>query len=237
MMGLNPPALIVAFLVTLLEMTEVVALVFALSSDATSVRPGAYGAVAGVAVIGGIALGFGALLSAIPSPYFLGAAAIVLAAFGGFMFRGTLRAYRRAAQPGGAPPPPQRRALQFGGGFTVGMIESTEAVIVLLALAAGGSGLSALVGAVTAGVLLVIAALIVHDRIRRIKVRLLRLGGTSLVISFAIFWAGEALGVNWPGADLILIPLVVAVGLVVRGVIGLALRRVPPSAPAAAVPR
>ncbi len=235
-LALYVPALVVAFLVTLLEMTEVVALVFAISSDASSVRTGASGAVVGVAVIGGIALGFGALLTAIPSPYFLGAAAIVLAAFGLFMFRGTLRAYRRAAFPSSAPPPPHR-AVQFGGGFTVGAIESTEAIVVLLALAAAGYGFSALVGAVAAGALLVVAAALVHDRIRRIKVRLLRLGGTSLVISFAIFWAGEALGVAWPGSDLILIPLVLAVGLVVRGVIGVALPRTAPAPAPTAPPR
>ena len=235
-LAIDIPALIVAFLVTLLEMTEVVALVFAISSDAASVRPGAAGAVAGVAVVGGIALGFGALLTAIPSPYFLGAAAVVLAAFGVFLFRGTLRAYRRAANSSAAPPP-AHRALQFGGGFTVGAIESTEAVIVLLAIAAGGYGFTALVGAVLAGVLLVGAALYLHERIRRIKVRLLRLGGTSMVIAFAIFWAGEALNVAWPGSDLILIPLVLGVGLVVRGVIAVAVPRVPPPAAPAGTSR
>jgi uncharacterized membrane protein len=83
------------------------------------------------------------------------------------------------------------------------------------------------VGAVVAGILLVAIAAVVHERIRRIKVRLLRLGGTSLVLTFAIFWAGEAAGVSWPGSDLILIPLVILVGLVVRGVIALAVPRTP----------
>jgi Ca2+/H+ antiporter, TMEM165/GDT1 family len=124
------------------------------------------------------------------------------------------------------------RALQFSGGLTVGMIESTEAVIVLLALAAGGYGFSALVGAVVAGVLLVVVAAMVHERIRRIKVRLLRLGGTSAVLAFAVFWAGEALGVAWPGSDLFLVPLVLLVGLAVRGVIALDLRRLPAPGPA-----
>jgi Ca2+/H+ antiporter, TMEM165/GDT1 family len=222
--ALYVPALIVAFLITLLELTEVVALVFAIGADATSIRPGATGATAGVAVVGVIALGFGALITAIPSPYFLAAAAVVLAAFGAFLFRGTLRAYRRAAQPASAPGP-THRALQFGGGFAVGAVESTEAVIVLLALAAAGYGFSALVGAVIAGALLVIVAAVVHERIRRIKVRLLRLGGTSVLFAFAVFWAGESAHLAWPGGDLILIPLVLAAALVIRGAIGLALRR------------
>jgi Ca2+/H+ antiporter, TMEM165/GDT1 family len=224
MFALYLPALIVAFLITVLELTEVAALVFAIGSDSGSIRSGATGAVAGVAVIGAIALGFGALLTAIPSPYFLAAAAIVLAAFGVFLFRGTLRAYRRAAQPSTVAPP-VRHALQFGGGFAIGAIESTEVVIVLLALAAAGDGLSALVGAVVAGVLLVIVAAMIHERIRRIKVRLLRLGGTSVLFAFSVFWAGEAAHLAWPGGDLVLIPLAVAAALVVRGAIALELRR------------
>jgi uncharacterized membrane protein len=161
----------------------------------------------------------------------------VLAAFGVFLFRGTLRAYRRAAHLAPAPPP-THRALQFGGGFTVGVVESTEVVVVLLALAAAGYGFTALVASVLAGALLAIVAAVVHERIRRIKVRLLRLGGTSLVLTFAVFWAGEALGYHWPGADLFLVPIVVAVGLVVWGTIQLDLRRrrstmpaVPPPSP------
>jgi Ca2+/H+ antiporter, TMEM165/GDT1 family len=234
-LALYLPALIVAFLITLLELTEVVALVFAIGADAASIRPGATGATAGVAVVGAIALGFGALITAIPSPYFLAAAAVVLAAFGIFLFRGTLRAYRRAAQPSSAPPR-AHRALQFGGGFAVGAVESTEAVIVLLALAAAGYGFSALVGAVIAGVLLVIVAALVHEQIRRIKVRLLRLGGTSVLFAFAVFWAGESAHVAWPGGDLVLIPLVVAAALIIRGAIALGLRWGPTTPPTPAPP-
>jgi Ca2+/H+ antiporter, TMEM165/GDT1 family len=235
MLSVYLPAAIVAFLVTLLEMTEVVALVFAIGADAPSIRPGVGGAIAGVAVIALVAIGFGALLAAIPSPYFLGAAAVVLAAFGVYMFRGTLRAYRRAAR-GDTAGPPAHRALQFGGGFTVGAIEATEAIIVLLALAVAGYAFSAVIGAVVAGVLLAAAAAVVHERIRRIKVRLLRLGGTSFVITFAIFWAGEALGVRWPGGDLVLVPLVILVGLVVRGAIALGLPRAPAPPPSVSPP-
>jgi uncharacterized membrane protein len=217
------PALIVAFLITLLELTEVAALVFAIGADSASIRPGAVGASAGVAAIGAVALAFGALLTAIPSPYFLSAAAVVLAAFGVFLFRGTLRAYRRAAQPMPSAPP-ARGALQFGGGFAVGAVESTEAVIVLLALAAAGYGVSAALGAVAAGIVLVGAAAVVHERIRRIKVRLLRLGGTSVLFAFAVFWAGEAAHLSWPGGDLFLIALVLVAGLATRGAIELGLR-------------
>jgi uncharacterized membrane protein len=226
MVELYVPALIVAFLITLLELTEVVALVFALSADQSTIRPVAWGAVSGTALVGLIALGFGAVLVAFPHNYLLWASAIVLTGFGLFLFRSTLRTYRRAAAAASGPAssPPRRDLVQFGGGFSVGAVESTEAVIVLIALAAAGYGFSALVGAVAGGVVLVIAAAAVHEKIRKIKVPWLKLGGTALLFSFALFWGGEAAGFPWPGGDLILIPLVVGIALLVRGVIALGLR-------------
>jgi Ca2+/H+ antiporter, TMEM165/GDT1 family len=227
------PAIVVAFVVTTIELTEVVVLVFALSAETPSLKPGAYGATTGVALVAVLALGFGAALIALPRSYLLWAAAVVLAAFGVFLFRSTLKSYRRsAAAAAGAPPPPPRTALAFGGGFTVGAIEATEVVVVLLALTAAGYGSSALLGAVVAGVVLVAATLTIHERIRRIKVPWLKLGGTAALFTFAVFWAGEAAGFPWPGSDLSLLPLFVVAVLAARGLIALEMR--PRPAPAAA---
>lgn len=222
MQALYFPALLAAFTITLVEMTEVVALVFALSSEHHTVRPGALGAVAGTTTVGVLALGFGAVLIALPQRDLLWSSAVVLVAFGVFLFRSTVRSYRRAAAARVAPPPAatSTHALQFGGGFSVGAIEAVETVIVLLALAAAGYGLSAIVGALVAGGLLVGLAAAVHERIRRIKVPLLKLGATSLLFTFAVFWAGEAYGYPWPGADLFLLPLFAVAFLIVRGAVG-----------------
>lgn len=229
------PALIAAFLITVLEMTEVVALVFALAADHATVRHGALGAVGGTAVVGGIALVFGAVLIAFPRNYLLWGSAVVLAAFGVFLFRSTLKTYRRrrAAASGAPVPPPGRSAAQFAGGFSVGAVEATETVIVLLALAAAGYGFSALLGAVIGGGLLVGVSFVVHERIRRIKVPWLKVGGTAVIFSFAVFWGGEAAGVNWPGADLILVPLIVLGLLLVRGGVEVVMRATAPPASAA----
>lgn len=220
------PALVVAFLITLLELTEVVALVFALGADQTSIRPVAWGAAGGTALVAAVALGFGAVLVAFPRMYLLWASAALLAAFGGFLFRSTLRSYRWAygRTPGGTGP--RRPAVvQFGGGFSVGAVETTEAAIVLVALAAAGYGFSALLGAIAGAAVLLVVAAAVHEQIRRIKVPWLKLGGTSLLLSFAVFWGGEAAGVTWPGGDLVLVPLVVLTALLARGAVALLLRR------------
>lgn len=215
MLALYLPALVAAFLIVVVEMTEVVALVFALSADHSSVRPGAAGAVSGTAVVAVIALGFSALLLALPKDWLLWGSAFTLWAFGVFLFRSTLRTYRRRHTP--SSPPRSSHALMFAGGFSVGAVEATEAVIVLVALAAAGYAREALLGAVGAGALLVVAAAVVHERIRRIKVPLLKLGATSLLFAFAVFWTGEAAGVAWPGQDLSLVPLFVLGLGVVRG--------------------
>lgn len=219
MLDLYVPALAVAFLITIVEMTEVVALVFALSADHASVRHGAYGAIAGTAVVAAVALALGAALTAVPRGVLLWSSAIVLAAFGVFLFRSTVRAYRRQHEGPGPRPPAARAALLFAGGFSVGAVEAIEAVIVLLALAAAGHPVPALVGSVAGGAVLVVAAALVHDRIRRIKVPSLKLGATSLLFAFAVFWGGEAAGFPWPGQDLALVPLFLASLGVVRGLV------------------
>ncbi|HEV2166905.1 MAG TPA: hypothetical protein VGS23_08035 [Thermoplasmata archaeon] len=228
MLSVYLPAFLAALVITIVEMTEVAAVVFALGSDGQSLGHGAAGAVAGTGVVAFVAVGFGALLVALPQSYLLWGASILLFAFGVFLFRSTLRSYRRsraaATTPGqAAHAVGDARVLQFGGGFAVGAIEATEAVIVLIALAAAGYGFSAIVGALVGGAALVVAALLVHQQIRRIKVPTLKLGATAMLFTFAVFWGGEAARVNWPGADLILVAIFVGSLLVVRGLIALAL--------------
>jgi uncharacterized membrane protein len=203
---------VAALLITIVEMTEVVALVFALSAEHGSVRSGALGAVAGSAVVGVAALAFGAYLTRLPADLLLIAASVVLFGFGLFLLRSTIRSFRRARtsaiQPSGTTPHPRAEAIQFAGGFSIGSVEMIETVIVLLALTAAGEGFAALVGAAVAIVLLVVIAALLHERVRRIKTPMLKLFATSMLFSFAVFWAGEAAGLNWPGSDLILVPLV-----------------------------
>ncbi len=231
MIGLAVAPVVVAFVVTVLELTEVVALVFALSAGTGSVRHGALGATAGTAVVALAALGSGTLLLTLPETALLWASAVVLAAFGVFLFRSTLRTYRRLREAAAGRPsaPRSAAALQFAGGFAVGAVETTEVVVVLLALTAGGAGASAIVGSVAGGAVLVAVAAVVHERIRRIKTAWLKLGATSMVLAFAAFWSGEAAGVRWPGGELVLVPLFAVSLLAVRLALSAALRARPPA--------
>jgi uncharacterized membrane protein len=221
------PALVAAFLITLIEMTEVVALVFALSAEHETVRTGAAGAGVGTAVVGIAALLTGAVLVAFPRWILLWVAALVLVGFGFFLLRSTLRSYRKLRRPGpaSAASAGSSHAVQFAGGFSVGAIETLETVVVLIALAAAGYGVSAVVGAVAGGLVLIGAAAVLHEQVRKIKVPLLKVVATALLFSYAVFWGGEAAGVAWPGEDLALIPIALAFLLAVRGVVEW---RVPP---------
>jgi uncharacterized membrane protein len=228
------PAFVVAFVITLLELAEVVILVFAITAGDSTIRHAAVGAMAGVAVVAAIALGSGAALLSLGRSYLLWASAVVLAGFGVFLFRSTLKSYRRAraaALHPEAPPPPPHWAVRFAGGFSVGAIESTEAVIVLLALTAAGFGASAITGALVAGAVLVALTFAVGSQLRRIKVPWLKLGATSMVFSFALFWGGEAANRSWPGGDLFLAVLFVAGLVLVRGGVAVALRLRPVGGP------
>ena len=222
MVLLYAPVFVPAFLIVLLEMTEVVALVFALGAGTPGLRTAIYGALSGTALVAVVALAAGAALDRLPSAYLLGPSAIVLAAFGVFLFRSTLRSYRRAwaaSQGGGGPAPATHPVVQFGGGFSVGAVETTEAVIVLLALAAPGYGFTALVAAVVAGALLVGLAWLLHGQIRRIKVPALKAAATALLFTFSVFWAGEALKFSWPGGDLVLLPIFLGAAVLVRAAV------------------
>ncbi len=226
-------AIAVAFALTVIELTEVVVLVFALGAEHGTIRHGALGAVAGLAVVGVAALATGAAILRLPHEVLLWTSAVLLFGFGVFLFRSTLRTYRReqAARAGTPPPPRSHAGLQFAGGFAIGAVEATEVVVVLLALTAAGEGAEAVAGAVLAGVLLVAATALVHEQIRRIKSGTLKAGATGILFAFATFWLGEAIGLRWPGGDLVLLPLFAVAFLVVRGTLAVALR--PSAAPSA----
>ncbi len=218
------PALLVAFVITLLEMTEVVILVVAVSADHPTARPGAAGAVVGVSAVAVVALAVGVSITLIHPVFLLLVSGVLLAAFGVFLFRSTLRTYRRAAAPPSAIPPPKfGSAVQFGTGLTAGAVEAVETVVVLLGITAAGYGTSAVVGALVAGGLLVVLAFAIHEQLRKVKVPWLKLVATSMLFTFAVFWFGEALGIAWPYADLSLLPLFTAAILIVRGAVQLGL--------------
>lgn len=230
-------ALLTAFVITLLELTEVVAIVYALGATAHSLRPGLTGACGGVAVVGAFGIVAGIALTQVPQAYTLAVGAVILWSFGFFLLRSTFRTYVREERKRlGRPSPvaePDDRGLSprqlMGVGFSVGAIEALEAVVVLIGISVGGFPWEAVVGAIVAGGVLVALGLALHQNIRKLKVPPLKWATTSLLMTYASFWTLEFLGeegrIPWPSSvaglppDVLLIPIFFAVLLVVRVVI------------------
>jgi uncharacterized membrane protein len=75
-------------------------------------------------------------------------------------------------------------------------------VFIVIALSAGGDLLfPAALGAVAACVLVAILGFVVRRPLARVPENTLKFAVGIMLSAFGIFWTGEGLGVEWPGAD------------------------------------
>ena len=89
-------------------------------------------------------------------------------------------------------------AAAFNGVF----IEGVEVVFIVLAVgAAGHKLLPATLGAAAAAVIVIVLGLIARRPLSTIPENALKLAVGVLVSAFGTFWAGEGLGLTWPGGD------------------------------------
>lgn len=83
------------------------------------------------------------------------------------------------------------------------ILEGTEVVFIVIALAAGGTGLlwPASMGALAALAVVGLLGLLVHRPLSRVPENTLKFVVGVLLSAFGTFWTGEGLGVVWPGHD------------------------------------
>ena len=81
-------------------------------------------------------------------------------------------------------------------------------------------GLAAL-GAATALVVVLIAAVVVHRPLTRMPENTVKFGVGVMLTSFGIFWTTEGAGIDWPGGDVALIALIGFVVAVALGLVAL----------------
>ncbi|HEX4199142.1 MAG TPA: hypothetical protein VHZ26_17025 [Caulobacteraceae bacterium] len=107
-------------------------------------------------------------------------------------------------------------AIAFGAAFQICMLEGTEVVFIVIAVAAGGAGLivPAALGALAAFVMVAALGLVLHRPMSRVPENTLKFVVGVLLSGFGAFWVGEGVGVAWPGNDLSILGLVVGFGLV-----------------------
>jgi uncharacterized membrane protein len=98
-------------------------------------------------------------------------------------------------------------------GFTVAfkgvLLEGLEVVFIVIAFgsAQGELGL-AILGAVTAFVLVVAAGLLAHKPLSRVPENTIKFAVGLLLTSFGCFWAAEGVGVDWPADEASLVAVI-----------------------------
>ena len=86
--------------------------------------------------------------------------------------------------------------------FKAVVLEGVEVVFIVIAVGAGGAMLwPASLGALAACALVLAIGAIVHKPLARVPENTLKFGVGIMLSAFGVFWAGEGLGLAWPGHD------------------------------------
>jgi len=87
--------------------------------------------------------------------------------------------------------------------FKAVLLEGLEVVFIVIAVGAGRGLLwPASLGALAASALVLLIGALVHRPLSRVPENALKFGVGVMLSAFGVFWTGEGLGVEWPGADL-----------------------------------
>jgi len=94
--------------------------------------------------------------------------------------------------------------------FKSTLLEGMEVAFIVITLGAnqGATGIAA-AGAVTALVVVVIVGALVRHPLSRVPENTLKFAVGVMLTSFGTFWAGEGVGIDWPGAEVALAVLIV----------------------------
>ncbi len=208
-----------SFLASFVEMVEAFTIVLAVGLS-RSWRPALVGSALALAVLAILVVALGPLLALIPLQLLQFTVGVLLILFGlRWLRKAILRAggvialhdeekafreetdllKRQAAD---------RRADQLAGlaAFKAVLLEGVEVVFIVIAVGtAHGLTLYAGLGALAALVLVVAIGAIVHRPLARVPENALKFAVGLMLTSFGIFWTGEGLGADWPGADLALV--------------------------------
>jgi Ca2+/H+ antiporter, TMEM165/GDT1 family len=211
------PSVLAAFLASLVEFVEALTVVLAVGT-VRGWRPALTGTGLGLAVLAALVLALGPALTRIPLGLVRLAVGTLILLFGlRWLRKAVLRAagviplHDEAAAFAGEAEALRRQGSAAGGwdrvgvatAFKIVMLEGIEVVFIVVAIGAAGRGLllPASLGAFAAFLLVVLLGLLLHRPLARVPENALKLAVGVLLCGFGTFWAGEGLGVAWPGAD------------------------------------
>jgi len=231
------PAVGAAFLASIVEVVEAFTIVLAVGTT-RGWRPAIIGTIAALVVLGLIILILGPVLNQIPIHLLQVFIGVLLLLFGlGWLRKAVLRAAgvlplhdeeatfakETAALSGQSG---TNDALQWIAGiaaFKAVLLEGLEVVFIVIAVGAGKGLLwQASMGAFAACILVLFIGFIIHKPLAQVPENTLKFGVGVMLSSFGVFWTGEGLGAQWPGADLFLLALAVIFLVVGLGAVRLA---------------
>lgn len=195
--------------ITTLELTEAAAVGLALFADSGKYSAFLYVALGIIAVM--VPTFFvGSALALLPERYIRLVGSVLLLYFGMRLVRSARRSVLKA-RTGGFKQEDFVKGIMYTG-FSVGAIEAFEAAIVLVGLLPNNYASTSL--GLTGGVAIVIVSTyMLRNQVRKIKQANMKVVVSALLLSFAVFWFGEAvLALN----DLLLIPLFMVFALAVH---------------------
>ena len=211
------PAMAAAFLASLVEAVEALTIVLAVAT-VRGWRPAGLGALAGLLALALIIVALGPFLDRVPLHLLQLVIGVLLLLFG-------MRWLRKAILRSAGVIPLHDEAMAFAAetaelreqarrhearldwvagltSFKAVLLEGLEVVFIVIALSAGrGRLIAASAGALAACLLVAGAGLVLHRPLARVPENTLKFAVGVMLSAFGVFWTGEGLGVNWPGAD------------------------------------
>jgi uncharacterized membrane protein len=235
------PAIGSAFFASLVEVVEAFTIILAVAT-LRGWRPAVLGTAGALGVLGAIVLALGPLLNRVPLHLLQLVVGILLLLFGiGWLRKAALRAagiiplhdedaiFARETEQLSHETKRRETSLDWIAGITAFkavLLEGLEVVFIVIAVGAGRGLLwPASLGALAACAVILLIGGIVHRPLARVPENSLKFGVGVMLSAFGVFWTGEGLGVEWPGADLALFAFA---GLfLVTGLIAVRLVRLP----------
>ncbi len=217
-----------SFAASLVEMVEALTIVLAVGVT-RGWRTAMTGVISALAALAVIVVAFGPLLSRLPLPVLRVAIGSLLLVFGlQWLRKSILRASGFKAlhdedqifddEVAALGESTSRKNIDGAGvavAFKGVLLEGLEVAFIVVTFGATQHkvGLAAL-GAALAALVVVVVGLVVHRPLARVPENSLKMGVGIMLTSFGIFWAGEGVGVRWPGSDLWLLVIISWVAVV-----------------------
>lgn len=109
------------------------------------------------------------------------------------------------------------------------LLEGLEVVFIVITFGlTAGDVTPAILGALLAALIVIAVAFVVHEPLSRVPENTLKFVVGIMLTAFGTFWAGEGVGLEWPGADLAILALLVFYALAAGAIIALVRQRTSP---------